>query len=166
MLKISTKTRYALRALLEMAYNKKQKIFQLEELSQHQNISRKYLEHIFAVLKKEGLVHSRVGKNGGFYLGEHTEKISLLKILETMEGRVAVVNCRDHGHTCARLSFCPGNIIWNEVNDSIRKVLASKNLKNLSTEEAIRTKCDLSLRRVNASSASRASSRGPSRRSP
>lgn len=149
-----------------MAYNKKQKLFQLEELSRHQNISRKYLEHIFAVLKKEGIVQSRVGKNGGFYLGAHTERVSLLRILETMEGKVAVVECRDHGHPCARLSFCPGNIIWNEVNDSIRKVLASKNLKNLATQEAIRTKCDLTLRRVNASAASRGASRERSRRSP
>jgi Rrf2 family protein len=148
MLKISTKTRYALRALLEMAYNKKQKLFRLEELSQHQNISRKYLENIFTLLRKEGIIRSRVGKNGGFYLAEKIEKISVLRILEAMEGEVMVVRCHDHGHVCARLSFCPGNIIWNEVNASIRKVLASKNLRNLSHEEAVRIKCDLSASRA------------------
>jgi Rrf2 family protein len=143
MLKISTRTRYALRALLEMACRKDQKVFHLEELSRHQNISRKYLESIFAALRKHGLVRSRVGKNGGFYLPAGIHKISLLRIQEALEGRVTLVHCLDSHHLCEKISFCPANIIWNEVNEGLRRILASKNLKDLAAQEMIRKKCYL-----------------------
>ena len=141
MIKISTRTRYALRALLEMACRQDRKLFQLEELSRHQEISRKYLENIFAVLKKNHIVYSRVGKNGGFYLPENIKNISLLRILEALEGKVVIVSCVKNGKRCQRLSNCPANRIWNELNTAIRSILASKNLQELSKNKTIRMNC-------------------------
>ncbi|HOW35089.1 MAG TPA: Rrf2 family transcriptional regulator [Candidatus Omnitrophota bacterium] len=155
MIKISTKTRYALRALLEMACRNDRKLFRLEELSDHQNISRKYLENIFAILKKHHIVHSRVGKNGGFYLPTNIKEISLLKVLEALEGKVAIVHCLDSRNECERVAFCPANGIWNELNTAIKNILAGKNLKDLSAKEKIRRKCSYVLSRAKRPSARR-----------
>ena len=141
MLKISTKTRYALRAMLEMACRKGQKLFSLGELSAHQHISRKYLEQIFRQLKIKGLVKSRVGKLGGFYLPENLRAITILRILEALEGDIQIVDCRKKATQCDNILFCPAKGIWQEVNTSIKKILASKNLKELSVNKKIREGC-------------------------
>ncbi|MFH0838744.1 MAG: Rrf2 family transcriptional regulator [Candidatus Omnitrophota bacterium] len=142
MIKISTKTRYALRALLEMACRRNgQKLFSLGELSRHQNISRKYLEIIFSTLRKRDIVASRVGKNGGFYLPADLSHISLLKILETLEGKVDIVDCQNPQRKCKRFDYCAAKGIWQELNTSVKNILASKNLKELSEQKEIREKC-------------------------
>lgn len=130
MLKISTKTRYAIRALVEMANDSKQ-LHLLDQLALHQNISRKYLENIFALLKKGSIVQSKVGKNGGFYLREKLETITLLRIYELMEGNLEVVSCRSRMKNCPRLSFCPVSPVWSEVSSQIKEILASKSLRDL-----------------------------------
>ena len=141
MIKISTKTRYAFRALLEIACRNDRKYFSLGELSRHQNISRKYLENIFGVLRKKGIVSSRIGKNGGFYLSEDIESISILRILEALEGEIDIVNCKTNRRICDRIMFCPAKGIWQELNATIKKTLASKNLKDLSRKKEIQEKC-------------------------
>jgi Rrf2 family protein len=141
MIRISTKTRYALRALLEMACTGDRKYFLLRELSYHQNISRKYLEAIFQRLRKCGIVHSRVGKNGGFYLPSNLKSITILKVLEALEGKIDIVNCRSDWHSCERALFCPSRNIWQELSGSIRKLLAAQNLKDLSEKKDILEKC-------------------------
>ncbi len=141
MLKISTKTRYSLRALLEMYCSENQKIFQLGELAKHQDISRKYLENIFSLLKNRRIILSRTGKNGGFYLPTNNKHVSLLDILEALEGKASIVNCKEAHHECERIAFCPANGIWNEVNAAIKKTLASKSLKDLAFQKDIRRKC-------------------------
>ena len=123
-----------------MAYCQDKKLFQLKELSQHQDISRKYLENIFSVLKKHHMVLSKVGKNGGFYLPHNLKKISLLNILEALEGKIDIVNCQNKNNPCLRVSFCPAKGIWDELNKSIKKTLAAKNLLDLSHEKDIRKK--------------------------
>jgi Rrf2 family transcriptional regulator, cysteine metabolism repressor len=141
MIRISTKTRYALRALLEMACTKDKKLFQLRELSYHQKISRKYLEAIFHTLKRHKIVHSKVGKNGGFYLPADLKSISILRVLEALEGKIDVVNCQKHWRNCERILFCPSRNIWQELSASMRKLLAAQNLKEMSEKKEIREKC-------------------------
>ena len=141
MIRISRKTRYALRALLEMACETEKKIFKLDELSRHQGISRKYLETIFTTLKKRGIIMSKVGKKGGFYLPRNLKSITILRLLETLEGKLDIVNCKDSWHTCKRINFCPANAIWNELNTTLKTILASKNLQNLSQLREVQHKC-------------------------
>lgn len=140
MLKISTKTRYAIRALVEMANDSKQ-LHLLDQLALHQNISRKYLENIFALLKKGSIVQSKVGKNGGFYLREKLETITLLRIYELMEGNLEVVSCRSRIKNCPRLSFCPVSPVWSEVNSQIKEILASKSLRDLCESNRAEASC-------------------------
>jgi Rrf2 family protein len=142
MIRISTKTRYALRALLEMACRNDRAIFSLGELARHQKISRQYLEIIFATLKKHGMVLSRAGKNGGFYLPSNLETISILRIAEALEGEIDIVNCLKSPKPCKRFTICAARMIWQELNTAIKTTLASKNLKDLSTQKEIQKTCD------------------------
>ena len=137
MLKISTKTRYALRALLEMACRNDKQRFTLRELAAHQNISRKYLENIFAILRKHHIVKSDKGKNGGFYFAANLKDISVLRIMEALEGKLDLVNCRHSGRMCTRISFCPTRNIWQELNKILKDDLISRNLKDLSSQKDI-----------------------------
>jgi len=148
MLKISTKTRYALRSLLEMACRKEKKCFHLEELARHQNISRKYLENIFRALRKHGIVKSRKGRKGGFYLTSDLRGVTVLKIFEALEGKVEIVDCKHTGKMCERVTFCPTRAIWQELNNIIKNKLNSKNLKSLSKKKDIQRKCSHLLLRV------------------
>ncbi len=141
MLKMSTRTRYALRSLLEMACRPGQGPFKLAELARHQGISRKYLENIFGVLREHGIVRSKIGKNGGFFLPGGLEKISILRIVEVLEGKVDIVRCVGPAKRCKRLSICPASMIWRELNTAIKSVLAAKHLKDLAGQEDIRKKC-------------------------
>lgn len=148
MIRISTKTRYALRALLEMACTKDKKVFLLKDLSRHQNISRKYLEQIFHVLRRHKIVCSRVGKRGGFYLPPDLSTITILRILEALEGRLDIVNCQKTWRNCERIFFCPSRAIWQELNTTLKKLLASKNLGALSQEKDIQKKCSFVVART------------------
>ena len=131
-----------------MACRNDRKLFNLKELSRHQKISRKYLENIFGILKKDGLIFSRVGKNGGFYLPAEIKNISLLRILEALEGKVDIVACRRGRGPCEKIIFCPARLIWQELNAAIKKILASKNLKDLSIKREIRNKCSYMIMRA------------------
>ncbi len=141
MLKISTKTRYALRALLEMACRQDCNIFKLKELAKNQGISRKYLENIFTRLKKKRIIRSRIGKNGGFYFDDQSGSVSLLQIIEALEGPLDIVACRKRATECSRALFCPAKGIWQEINASLSGLLASKKLKDLAGNKDIRAKC-------------------------
>ncbi len=141
MLRLSTKTRYALRTLLEMACQKEKDIFTLAELSLHQNISRKYLEQIFRLLKKNGIVTSHIGKQGGFSLPKDLKTITLLNIITALEGKIKLVDCQTNTNNCERTAFCPAKGIWQEINTTVEQLLASKNLLDLSKNEEIRQKC-------------------------
>lgn len=137
MIKISRKTRYALRALIEMACGKKKQLFYLKDLAKHQNISRKYLEIIFSILRKHGIVNSRVGKKGGFYINPDLKNISALRILECLEGKIEIVECKHKGRACDRVIFCPTRAIWKDLNRTIRDYLSAINLKELSSKKDI-----------------------------
>ena len=141
MIRISRKTRYALRALIEMACGKKGQLFYLKDLAIHQNISRKYLEIIFAMLRKQGIVNSRVGKKGGFYINPGLKNISALRILESLEGKIEIVECTYRGRPCDRVVFCPTRAIWKDLNKTVRNYLAAINLKDLSSKKDIQKKC-------------------------
>lgn len=131
MLKISTKTRYAIRALVEMASDSG-RLHLLDQIALHQKISRKYLENIFALLKKGGIVQSKVGKNGGFYLCKSLESITLLKVYELMEGELEIVSCQNTKKRCSRISFCPVSPVWSKINLQIKEILASRSLRDLA----------------------------------
>ena len=92
-MKISTKGRYGLRILIDLATHDPEKPRMLKDIAQSQQISEKYISRLVIDLRRAKLVRSVRGVNGGFHLAKLPEKITLLEVLETMEGPISVVDC-------------------------------------------------------------------------
>ena len=120
-MKISTKGRYGLRILIDLAMHDPGKPRMLKDIAQSQQISEKYISRLVVDLRRAKLVRSVRGVNGGFHLAKLPEEITLLEILETMEGPLSVVDCVRSPEKCKRENLCPARDIWRKLNDGIRE---------------------------------------------
>ena len=104
---ISSKGRYALRVMLDMAQQKDEGFIRLSDVAQRQGISRKYLESIMTMLSKSGLVESALGKSGGYRLARAPADYPVGEILRAAEGELVPVAClAREGHKCDRAGLC------------------------------------------------------------
>ncbi len=130
-MKLSTRTRYGMRAVLELAENYGKGPLQLKIIAQRQEISVKYLEQLMTVLKSAGLVRSIRGSKGGYALVKAPEQIKLGDIFHCLEGPVVTVECVEDESYCVRTNDCVARQIWAEVQKAIMDVLQSITLQNL-----------------------------------
>lgn len=130
-MKVSTKGRYAVRFLLDLALHDQTKPIALNEIAKRQDISEKYLWQIAANLKSAGLVSAVSGKRGGFFLAKAPEKISLKDIIEVLEGNSALVDCVHDSAVCKRSATCVTREMWHEASSRISQVLTSFTLADL-----------------------------------
>jgi len=129
-MQISTRTRYGVRLLLELAIHYNQGFVQLSEVSRTQNISLKYLEQIIRILKTAGLVVSQRGAHGGYTLPRKPSQISMLEVVEKLEGSLSLVPCKGK-ELCSRVNQCVASVFWSTLSESIRKMLESITLGDL-----------------------------------
>jgi len=131
-MKLSTRTRYGLRAILELAQNQGIEPLQVKVIAQRQTISIKYLEQLMAMLKSAGLVRSIRGSKGGYTLAKPANQIKLSDVFRCLEGPFAItVECLDNEDYCARVADCVTRQVWAQVQDAIMNVLESMTLKDL-----------------------------------
>ena len=130
-MKISTKGRYGLRILIDLATHDPGKPRLIRDIAQSQQISEKYISRLVIDLRRAKLVRSVRGINGGFHLAKAPEQITLLEILETMEGPISVVDCVRSPEKCKRQSLCPARDIWQKLNDGIRDLTAKITLDDI-----------------------------------
>lgn len=130
-MKISTKGRYGLRILLDIAQNKGDAPRLIRNISESQGISEKYVSRLILDLRDGGFLTSLRGAKGGYKLKRNPEEISLLDVIETMEGRVGVVDCLTCPETCKRSENCPARLVWGKVNSKIRDVLSQFSLSDI-----------------------------------
>lgn len=130
---ISTKGRYALNIMLDLAKHDDGSYISLKDISDRQEISMKYLEAIIAKLSKGGLVDSARGKSGGYKLNRRVDEYSIGEILILTEKTLAPVACvgYDCENLCDRHSSCLTRPMWNELNEVIMNFLNSKTLADL-----------------------------------
>ena len=130
-MKISTKARYGLRAMIELAlhYEKKTPVL-MSLVSKNQNLSEKYLHILFTSLKNAKLIKSVRGKTGGFMLSKHPSKINILWIIEALEGPIVLVNCVDNKGICKRSPKCSTINFWKDTGSILKKYFASMTLEN------------------------------------
>ena len=132
-MKISTKGRYGLRILLDIALYKtggKPRI--IREIAANQEISEKYISRLIVDLRKAGFVKSVRGTNGGYILSRRPGDIRVLDVIEVMEGPLSIVNCTDPAdRSCHRAGNCPAQQMWREINEKFRAVLAEYTLQDL-----------------------------------
>lgn len=129
---ISTKGRYALRVLIELAGYDRQQLVTLQTIADSQQISEKYLESIIVVLSKAGLVDAVRGKGGGYRLARNPEEYTIGEILKLTEGTLAPVSCLDDTpNKCPRAAECKTLPMWEKLNTIIGNYLYSVTLKDL-----------------------------------
>lgn len=126
---ISTKGRYALRVMIDIAENGKTAPVSLREVSERQDISMKYLESIIAILNKAGYVESYRGKSGGYTLSRSTSEYNMRELLELTEGTLAPVACVDNG--CPRAEKCTTVALWESLDKVIGNYLDSITLQDV-----------------------------------
>lgn len=132
MMKISTKGRYALRLMIDLAQNQEQGNISLKDVSKRQDISVKYLEQIVSSLTKAGLIRSVRGAQGGYSLIYPPENYTPKDILSVVEGPVACVSCLEtETNMCPRYHECPTVTFYEGLNKVIIDYLESYTLKDL-----------------------------------
>ncbi|MCL2079495.1 MAG: Rrf2 family transcriptional regulator [Oscillospiraceae bacterium] len=113
-MKISTKGRYALRMILDLAENKNKGYISLKEIAERQNISKQYLEQIVSLLHTSNILRANRGKQGGYMLAKEPEEITVGQILRITEGSLAPIACLDDEiNQCERTEFCKTLPMWN-----------------------------------------------------
>lgn len=131
-MKISTKGRYALRLMLDLALNNTGAAVSLKDIAKRQSISDKYLEQIISILNKAGYVRSVRGAQGGYMLRKEPEEYTVGMILRLTEGTLAPVGCvGDEAEECEREDLCVTYIVWKKINDAINGVVDNITLQDL-----------------------------------
>ncbi len=135
-MKLSTKGRYGLRAMLDMALCEEEGPIASHTIAQRQEISERYLEQLLIPLKQAGLVKSIRGSQGGYILGRAPKDISVGDIIRVLEGPLAPVDCVNelNPDECKRADSCVTRLIWERVRDSIAEILDSYSLEDLVNE--------------------------------
>lgn len=131
-MKISTKGRYALRLMLDIALNDAKTPVRIKDIAERQQISDKYLEQIVSILNKAGFVKSLRGPQGGYRLTKKPEEYTVGMILRLIEGSLAPVACLDDDiNNCTRADRCPTLILWEKLYDAISEVVDNITLADL-----------------------------------
>ena len=130
-MKLSTRGRYATRALLDLALHQSQSPIPLKDIARRQEISLRYLEHLITPLIAAGIVISTRGPRGGISLARPPEKIRLSEILQLLEGPIAPVECVNNPKICTRSELCATRDIWSELKEAIDGVLEATTLQDL-----------------------------------
>jgi len=133
--KLSTKSRYGTRLILDMAQNYNQGPVQLGEIAKRQNISVKYLEQIIIPLKKAGYVNSIRGPKGGHFLAKPPAEISIGEVVALLEEGVNLVECSRTEEVCDRAETCPTRLIWKEAAQAMFDKLFQVTLADLLEKE-------------------------------
>ena len=141
---VSTKGRYGLRILLDVAVHEKQGPVALRDISRRQQISQKYLWQVINPLKLAGLLRATRGAHGGYVLAKSPTRISIRDIVEILEGPVAVVGCVQSPGTCDRSATCAARGAWAEVEAKIKEAMDGISLQYLLDRQATQELSDSS----------------------
>lgn len=140
-MKLSSKGRYGLRAMVDLAVHSQNTAVSINSIAKRQNISENYLEQLIAKMKKAGLVKSQRGAGGGYYIAKPLEDISVGDILRALEGDLSLVNCPglliDEGGSdgeCEVADLCVSKYVWGKANLAVNKTFDSIPLKELADE--------------------------------
>ncbi|AFS79649.1 transcriptional regulator, Rrf2 family [Gottschalkia acidurici 9a] len=133
-MRLSTKGRYGLRAMIDLAINSKGEQVALYSIAERQNISVSYLEQVFAILRKSGLVNSIKGAQGGYMVADDPSNITVGTILRALEGNLSVVEESEELEDTRSVEYCLRINVWDKINESINNVVDSMTLEDLVEE--------------------------------
>lgn len=136
-MKLSTKGRYGLRAMVDLAIHGQDQKVTIKSISERQGISENYLERIIALLKKGGYVTSSRGAQGGYNLSKAPEEISVGEILRALEGNLNPVDCTltNDEKECSQQNLCVTKFVWKRISDSINNAVDGISLQDMMDEQ-------------------------------
>ena len=134
-MKLSTKGRYGVRLMIDLASHYGEGSVLLREISKREEISEKYLWQLINPLKAAGLVTATRGAHGGYVLAKPPSKITLKEILQVLEGPMCLVDCVEKPSSCRRVPMCPARDIWSEVAEGIGRILTTTTLADMAERQ-------------------------------
>lgn len=135
-MKISTKGRYGLRAMIDLAVYSEVEPVSISSIAARQGISERYLEQLMSLLKKAGLVKSIRGASGGYVLEKEVDAISVGDVLRALEGKLEPVECAafQQNDSCEAAGGCVTKYVWKKINESINQTVNEISLRELVEE--------------------------------
>jgi Rrf2 family iron-sulfur cluster assembly transcriptional regulator len=137
-MRLTTKGRYAVTSILDLALHQSEGPVSLAGISERQDISLSYLEQLFAQLRRHGLVQSVRGPGGGYHLAREAASISVAEVIEAVNETTDATRCRGAGD-CQKGETCLTHHLWMDLSDQIRDFLGDITLANLVTRQEIQT---------------------------
>jgi Rrf2 family protein len=129
---ISTRSRYGLRFLIELAQRSSEGPVDLGSIAEHQAIPETYLAKLVVPLRNAGIIKSARGAKGGYELAKAPSRISVQDVVEVLEGRRSLLECTDHPETCARSADCPTLPVWTGLEKVIQNYLTSVSVSDVA----------------------------------
>ena len=134
-MKLNTKTRYGVRTMIELAMDYGGKGLLQKEISERQDISYKYLDHIISALKARGLIVNVEGKKSGYRLSRKPEEITVYNIYKAFEAELLIVDCISPDGRCTNEKACAAQDLWSGLNTQIIEYLKVYDLKQLAEKQ-------------------------------
>jgi Rrf2 family transcriptional regulator, cysteine metabolism repressor len=129
--KLSTKSRYGTRAILEIAKGYGREPVKRKSIALSQGVSQAYLVNILISLKNSGFIDTVRGAQGGYVLKRPPSQIVLFDVVQALEGSLAPVECLENKNACGRIASCKTRTVWKELMDAQKKVLCSVSLQDM-----------------------------------
>jgi Rrf2 family protein len=131
-MKISTKGRYSLRILVDLAEHKNDGFVSLKDISERQGISKKYLEQLVTLLNHPDILRTNRGNKGGYMLAKEPDQYTVGQILRVTEGGLLPVSCLDDDQNpCKRMEYCKTLLLWRGLENVINKYLDSITIQDI-----------------------------------
>ncbi len=144
-MKLSTRTRYGTRALLELALHQGEGPIFLKDIARQQQMSLPYLEHLVAPLIAGGIIRSTKGPKGGISLARNAEDIKLSEIIRLLEGSIAPVECVISPEVCRRSGTCATRDVWSRLKEAMDEVLEATTLQELAERQKQKSRNETSM---------------------
>lgn len=142
-MKLSTKGQYGVKAMFDLAMNYGEEPVSLKSVAERQGISEYYLEQLIAILRRENLVKSIRGAQGGYVLARDPSEITVGEILNVLEGPLEISEClsEEAGAECSRINYCATRLIWIKIKKAVNDVVNSITLDDMISDyEMLRKK--------------------------
>ncbi|MCY6484050.1 Rrf2 family transcriptional regulator [Clostridium aestuarii] len=130
-MKLSTKGRYGVRAMVDLAIHYGEAPVSIKSISQRQGISESYLEQLFSPLRKAKLIKSVRGAQGGYILNKNPKEITSADVIRVLEGPIEISACVDEGNKCSNMDRCSTRLLWRKIKEGIDGITKSITLQDM-----------------------------------
>ena len=130
-MKLSTRGRYGIHAMYDLACNYNSGPQPIKAIAERQAVPEAYLEQLFAALKRDKLVNSLRGAQGGYTLARPPQEITVGDVLRTLEGGLNLVDCLLEEDTCGKSCACPSRVVWLKIRDGLNAVVDGITLQDM-----------------------------------